>query len=165
MNAVFERFIRVAVREALRLNVQAFPEAARGRPVHLDIEPRGPRSNRISPGGPEAAACSSATASTRETEGTIPNADVYQMLAYLTALQLEDGLLVYAAGEDVPHTITVPFADKRDSGTDHRRCPSTQRCTYADCETRWPDPIHSEYARYDNGCCLAVRPWLTTRTC
>ena len=34
------------------------------------------------------------------------------MLAYLTALQLADGLLVYAAGEDPPHTITVPFADK-----------------------------------------------------
>jgi hypothetical protein len=35
------------------------------------------------------------------------------MLAYLTALQLADGLLIYAVGEDVPHTITVPFADKR----------------------------------------------------
>ena len=49
----------------------------------------------------------------KKTDGTIPNADVYQMLAYLTALQLTDGLLVYAAGEDVPHSITIPFADKR----------------------------------------------------
>jgi 5-methylcytosine-specific restriction enzyme subunit McrC len=45
--------------------------------------------------------------------GSVPNADVYQMLAYLTALQQPNGLLVYAAGEDLPHTITVPFADKR----------------------------------------------------
>ena len=38
MNAVFERFIRVALREALRLDVGAFPPAAHGRPVHLDME-------------------------------------------------------------------------------------------------------------------------------
>ena len=35
------------------------------------------------------------------------------MLAYLTALQLGDGLLVYAAGEDVQRTLTIPLADKR----------------------------------------------------
>ena len=49
----------------------------------------------------------------KKTDDTIPNADVYQMLAYLTALQLTRGLLVYAAGEDVPRSITIPFADKR----------------------------------------------------
>ena len=49
----------------------------------------------------------------KKTDDTIPNADIYQMLAYLTALQLTHGLLVYAAGEDVPHDITIPFADKR----------------------------------------------------
>ena len=49
----------------------------------------------------------------KRTEGSIPNADVYQMLAYLTALQLGDGLLVYAAGEDVPRILTIPLADKR----------------------------------------------------
>jgi hypothetical protein len=35
------------------------------------------------------------------------------MLAYLTALQLGKGLLVYAAGEQIPHDITIPEADKR----------------------------------------------------
>jgi 5-methylcytosine-specific restriction enzyme subunit McrC len=35
------------------------------------------------------------------------------MLAYLTALRLDQGLLIYAAGEDLDHHITVPFADKR----------------------------------------------------
>ena len=34
------------------------------------------------------------------------------MLAYLTALQLTRGLLVYAAGEDVPHDISIPLAGK-----------------------------------------------------
>ncbi|HME67697.1 MAG TPA: hypothetical protein VKG61_22610, partial [Streptosporangiaceae bacterium] len=49
----------------------------------------------------------------KKADDTIPNADVYQMLAYLTALQLTHGLLVYAAGEDIPHSITIRFADKR----------------------------------------------------
>ena len=34
------------------------------------------------------------------------------MLAYLTALQLTRGLLVYAAGEDVPHDISITLAGK-----------------------------------------------------
>ena len=39
MNAVFERFIRVALREALRLDIRTFPPAARGHhPVQLDKE-------------------------------------------------------------------------------------------------------------------------------
>ena len=48
----------------------------------------------------------------KKTDDTIPNADAYQMLAYLTALQLTHGLLVYAAGEDVPHDISIPLAGK-----------------------------------------------------
>ena len=43
----------------------------------------------------------------------MPNADIYQLLAYLTALQLNDGLLVYATGEAIPGTVTVRFTGKR----------------------------------------------------
>jgi 5-methylcytosine-specific restriction enzyme subunit McrC len=113
MNAVFERFIRAALREALRLDVHAFPPAARGRPpVYLDAE----RAIRL---GPDLSWWANdrcvfvGDCKYKKTDGTIPNADVYQMLAYLTALQLTQGLLVYAAGEDVPRSITIPFADKR----------------------------------------------------
>jgi 5-methylcytosine-specific restriction enzyme subunit McrC len=112
MNALFERFVRVALREALRLDVSAFPAAARRRQIFLDME----RGVRLRPdlswwiGG---RCVFAGDCKYKKTEGTIPNADVYQMLAYLTALQLADGLLVYAAGEDSPHTITVPFAGKR----------------------------------------------------
>jgi 5-methylcytosine-specific restriction enzyme subunit McrC len=35
------------------------------------------------------------------------------MLAYLTALQLPEGLLVYAAGEDVRHDVRIEYTDKR----------------------------------------------------
>jgi 5-methylcytosine-specific restriction enzyme subunit McrC len=112
MNTVFERFIRVALREALRLDVHTFPAAARGRSVHLDAEHEVPLEPDLSwwDGG---RCVFAGDCKYKKTRGTIPNADVYQMLAYLTALQLADGLLIYAVGEDVPHTITVPFADKR----------------------------------------------------
>jgi 5-methylcytosine-specific restriction enzyme subunit McrC len=112
MNGAFERFIRLALREALRLDVHTFPAAARGRSVHLDAEHEVPLEPDLSwwDGG---RCVFAGDCKYKKTRGTIPNADVYQMLAYLTALQLADGLLIYAVGEDVPHTITVPFADKR----------------------------------------------------
>ena len=112
MNAVFEWFIRVALREALRLDIRTFPPAARGHhPVQLDkdgtirLEPdlswwTGDRCMFIG------------DCKYKKTDDTIPNADAYQMLAYLTALQLTHGLLVYAAGEDVPHDISIPLAGK-----------------------------------------------------
>jgi 5-methylcytosine-specific restriction enzyme subunit McrC len=112
MNAVFERFIRVALREALRLDVPTFPAAAGGRSVHLDREHR----FRLEPDlswwtGDRCVFAGDCKY--KKPEGSLPNADAYQMLAYLTALRLTDGLLVYAAGEDLPRTITIPFADKR----------------------------------------------------
>ena len=42
MNAVFERFTRAALREALHLDARAFPPAGRGRRLHLDAEQRVP---------------------------------------------------------------------------------------------------------------------------
>ncbi len=112
MNAVFERFIRVALREALRLDVGAFPPAARGRPVHLDMEHGVPLEPDLSwwKGG---RCVFAGDCKYKRAEGSIPNSDVYQMLAYLTALQLTDGLLIYAVGEDVPRTLTIPLAGKR----------------------------------------------------
>jgi len=111
MNAVFERFIRVALREALRLDVHAFPPAARGHSIHLDTKGR----IRLEPDlswWTNDSCVFVGDCKYKKTEEIIPNADVYQMLAYLTALQRTHGLLVYAAEEDVPRTITIPFADK-----------------------------------------------------
>jgi 5-methylcytosine-specific restriction enzyme subunit McrC len=112
MNAAFERFVRVALREALQLDDQTFPPAARGRSLHLDAEHGIPLEPDLS-WWSRGSCVFAGDCKYKRTEGGIPNADVYQMLAYLTALQLTDGLLVYAAGEDIPHTTTVPFADKR----------------------------------------------------
>jgi 5-methylcytosine-specific restriction enzyme subunit McrC len=112
MNAVFERFVRVALREALRLNVHAFPEVARYQSVYLDAEHRVALKPDLS-WWIDGHCVFVGDCKYKKTEGSPPNADVYQMLAYLTALRLADGLLVYAAGEDIPRTVTIPLADKR----------------------------------------------------
>ena len=42
----------------------------------------------------------------------VPNADIYQMLAYCTAADLPSGLLIYAAGEDESREYKIRNADK-----------------------------------------------------
>ena len=44
---------------------------------------------------------------------SVPNADLYQLLAYATALDLPGGLLIYAKGEAESHTHSVRHAGKR----------------------------------------------------
>ena len=46
-------------------------------------------------------------------DGSAPNADLYQMLAYATALDLPGGLLIYAQGVAAPATYAVKGAGKR----------------------------------------------------
>lgn len=112
MNTVFERFIRVALREHLLVDASTFPAAAGGRALHLDIEHTTPLEPDLS--WWIAGRCTFAgDCKYKRPEGTIPNADVYQMLAYLTALELREGVLVYAAGEETPYTVTIPRVDKR----------------------------------------------------
>ena len=43
----------------------------------------------------------------------VPNADLYQLLAYVTALDLPGGLLIYAQGETETATYTVRNSHKR----------------------------------------------------
>ena len=45
-------------------------------------------------------------------ESNVPNADLYQLLAYATALDLPGGLLIYAKGERPPETYRVRNAGK-----------------------------------------------------
>lgn len=42
-----------------------------------------------------------------------PGADLYQLLAYVTALDLDGGLLIYAKGEANTASYIVKHADKR----------------------------------------------------
>ncbi len=112
MNDVFERFVRTALREQLRLDAKAFPTASGGHPLYLDTG----RFVGLKPDLSWWAAGSCVFAGDckyKRTFGTVPNADIYQMLAYLTALELPEGLLIYAAGEDVPPNLVIEQASKR----------------------------------------------------
>ncbi|WP_371103159.1 McrC family protein, partial [Streptomyces sp. PU_AKi4] len=96
MNKLFEDFVTVALREALRGSgyVARFQD-----PLHLDEA----RTIRMKPDlvlyGPGRAPCAVADAKYKaERPGGYPDADLYQMLAYCTALGLGEGHLVYAKG-------------------------------------------------------------------
>jgi len=88
MNAVFERFVREAVREQLHLDRSAFPGGSAGQRIHLD-------SARHVPLEPDllwwdrGQCMFVGDCKYKKTTGSVPNADVYQMLAYLTALNLD----------------------------------------------------------------------------
>ena len=96
MNKLFQEFLTAALREALGLSRRAFgesniPNLDEGGIVHLrpDMVWCEGRSYRFV-----------GDAKYKDiTDGTVPEADIYQMLAYCTAADLPSGLLVYAAGE------------------------------------------------------------------
>jgi 5-methylcytosine-specific restriction enzyme subunit McrC len=102
MNDIFENFVVVALREALRLSEWSFPQGGRshfkldqGRRVSLEPDISwwdGTTCNFLGDlkykrigAGPDGAVGQ--------------NADLYQLLAYMTAADLPSGMLIYAAGE------------------------------------------------------------------
>ena len=101
MNDVFQEFLTVALREALNLSESAFGE--RNIPS-LDLPPSGNNGEvRLRPDLVWQAGSRSVFVGDAKyknvTGERVPNADLYQMLAYVTALDLPGGLLVYAEGE------------------------------------------------------------------
>ena len=99
MNEIFQEFVTRALREELRLSESTFPSDKRLPRLHLDED----REVQLKPdlswwNGPTCTFVGDAkykrTASKR-----VPNADLYQLLAYTTALDLPGGLLIYAQGE------------------------------------------------------------------
>jgi 5-methylcytosine-specific restriction enzyme subunit McrC len=112
MNAVFERFVRVALREALRQDTRTFPAASHGHRVYLDVGKHVPLEPDLS-WWRHGHCVFVGDCKYKRTASSVPNADVYQMLAYVTALQLPEGLIVYAAGEDVAHDVVIEGAGKR----------------------------------------------------
>jgi len=113
MNKVFESFVHVALREALRLGEQAFPRCARGRGLWLDLA----RTIRLQPDLSwwEDGACVFVGDAKykRVAASGIKNSDVYQILAYSISTGLPGGLLIYAAGEGEPVTHEIVEIGKR----------------------------------------------------
>jgi 5-methylcytosine-specific restriction enzyme subunit McrC len=100
MNRLFEDFVTVALREAFGDSAYT---ARLQDPHHLDEA----AAIRMRPDfvlyGPDGRPCAVVDAKYKaEKRGGFPDGDLYQMLAYCTALGLRDGHLVYAKG-NAPH--------------------------------------------------------------
>ena len=121
MNRVFERFLYVALREALGLSEEYW---RRGRVIYLDKS----RNIRMQPdlswwssgqigSAPHAIFVGDAKYKKRERDERIDkpdfrHGDIYQMLAYCTATKLPYGLLIYAGDEERPRPYEINHADK-----------------------------------------------------
>ena len=110
MNTVFQEFVTVALREALGVSAAAFKERPissldEGGNVHL-------RPDLVWRDGDQYVFVGDAKYK-NITGGRIPNADLYQLLAYVTALDLPNGLLIYAKGEAETATYQVRHSGKR----------------------------------------------------
>ena len=113
MNRVFQEFVTRALRESLGLSDRAFRSDCGVRGVSLDEA----RRVQLRPDlswwdGPTCRFVGDAKYK-RVHDGHVPNADLYQLLAYATALDLPGGLLVYAQGETPDAVHVVRHAGRR----------------------------------------------------
>ena len=110
MNKVFQEFVTQALRDELRVSERQFLERSIGT---LDKEGR----VRLKPDLTwwQSGSCVFVGDAKYKdlTDEHAPNADLYQLLAYVTALDLPGGMLVYAKGEREPATYRVRHSGKR----------------------------------------------------
>ena len=109
MNDVFQEFVTVALREKLGVSADTFkertiPSLDEGGRVHL-------KPDLVWRDGSHCVFVGDAKYKNLTSE-RIPNADLYQLLAYATALNLPGGLLIYAKGERAPATYTARHSRK-----------------------------------------------------
>ncbi len=113
MNRVFQDFVTRALRESLGVSDRTFRSDSGVRGVTLDQA----RRVHLRPDlswwdGPTCRFVGDAKYK-RVQDGHVPNADLYQLLAYATALKLPGGLLVYAQGETADAVHVIRHAGKR----------------------------------------------------
>ena len=102
MNQVFEDFVVLALRDALRMNERTFPQGAATRSLHLDHRHKISLKPDISWwSGSRCQFVGDVKYKRVNAEGVL-HPDLYQLLAYSVAANLPGGLLIYAAGEDEP---------------------------------------------------------------
>ena len=97
MNGVFQEFVTRSVREALGVSESVFLERAIGT---LDQEGKVGLKPDLTWWDGEACTFVGDAKYKNVTGERVPNADLYQLLAYITALDLPGGLLIYAQGEE-----------------------------------------------------------------
>ena len=109
MTKVFQEFVTVALREELRLSPHSFGEKEiasldKSGNVHLRPDLTWRESGNCLFVG---------DAKYKAAEKSVPNSDLYQLLAYVTALDLPGGMLIYAQGEAEPVTHEVRHIRKQ----------------------------------------------------
>lgn len=113
MNVVFQEFVTVALSEALGVSELTLRSDTGVRGVTLDEEEAvGLRPDLSWWDGPDCTFVGDAKYKNL-TGSSVPSADLYQLLAYATALGLPGGLLVYAQGEADVASYRVRHAGKR----------------------------------------------------
>jgi len=116
MNVLFQEFVTVALREALGVSERVLysdKQLTGNRRIHLAKS----RRVKLEPDltwwdGETCTFVGDAKYKRVRVEG-VPNADLYQLLAYVTALDLPGGLLIYAEGEAETATYDVRNSGKR----------------------------------------------------
>lgn len=113
MNDLFQEFVTVALREALGVSEQSLRSDKGLRGIRLDEE----KKVRLEPDLSwwDGVTCTFVgDAKYKNLTGSkVPNPDLYQLLAYATALDLPGGLLVYAQGEADAASYRVRSSGKR----------------------------------------------------
>ena len=109
MNAVFEAFVTVALREALEADERTFPTPARAPRLQLDDERRINLRPDLTWLRNRRRVFVGDVKYKRIAPTSYPNADLYQALAYTVATGLPDAMLIYASGEaeDGDHPVSA----------------------------------------------------------
>ena len=110
MNEVFQEFVTQSLREALQVSDRVFLE--RSIPSLDEQGTVGLRPDLTWWHGSECVFVGDAKYK-RIRHESVPNANLYQLLAYVTALDLPGGLLVYAQGEAEPSDYVVRNSGRR----------------------------------------------------
>ena len=110
MNVLFQEFVTQALQETLRVSANTLRAEKK---VYLDVDKEVNMYPDLSWWDGETCTFVGDAKYKKVDDRSAPNADLYQMLAYTTALDLPGGLLIYAKGEADTATYVVRHACKR----------------------------------------------------
>ena len=110
MNVLFQEFVTQALRETLEVSANTLRAEKK---VHLAVDKKVNMYPDLSWWDGETCTFVGDAKYKKVDDRSAPNADLYQMLAYTTALDLPGGILIYAKGEADTATYVVRHAGKR----------------------------------------------------
>ena len=116
MNVVFQEFVTVALRESLEVSERTFcsdRELIRSRRIYLDKTDDVNLKPDLSWWDGGVCRFVGDVKYKNLTDERVSNANLYQLLAYVTALDLPSGILIYAKGEVEPVTYKIRHCGKR----------------------------------------------------